>query len=218
MSDKDVTPEIVQTPTPPATPQEKDGGEKSKPDILFTQADVDRFVGDRAKRAKESAVSGLLDTLGLDSVDSLKSVIEDANKRKEAEMSETEKLQTQLDAMRQSIVEKDAQLLQEKQTRLSEKSDNGLLQLLGKAHNANNALVLIKATKADEVAELVDAAGNFDTEKATALVTSYATDNSELFTSTSPGSLSNHGGRAPAPTNEKKLMEAEQAYMTRRRS
>ena len=219
MSEPIVTPkQDAPTPTPTATPQDKNGGETPKPEALFTQADVDRFVGDRAKRAKESAVSGLLDTLGLDSVDSLKSVIEDANKRKEAEMSETEKLQTQLDAMKQTIADKDAALLQVQQTRLSEKSDNGLLQLLGKAHNAPQALLLIKAQKPDDIAGLLSEDGVFDTDKASKLVASYASDNAHLFTSGAPGSLSNHGGRVPGPTNEKTLMEAERAYMTRRRS
>ena len=61
-------------------------------DKKFTQADVDRIVGERAQRAAESAVSKLLDGLSIKSPDELKTLITDKRKADADKLSETEKL------------------------------------------------------------------------------------------------------------------------------
>lgn len=68
------------------------GKPEDKPaDKTFTQADVDRIVGERAKRAEESAIGALLKDLGFEKPDDLKALVADAKKRSDAEKSELDK-------------------------------------------------------------------------------------------------------------------------------
>lgn len=84
------------TETPPVT-----GGEPQE--RLLTQDEVNRIVGDRAKRAADAAISGLLSKLGLESTDALEQVITDHRERTEAEKSELQKAQDALaEAQRQA--------------------------------------------------------------------------------------------------------------------
>lgn len=77
------------TETPPES-----GGESQE--RRFTQEEVNRMMGDRAKRAADSALSGLLGELGVESTDALKQVITDHQKRTEAEKTELQKAQDAL--------------------------------------------------------------------------------------------------------------------------
>lgn len=65
------------------------GGGEAK----FTQADVDRIVGERATRASESAVSKLLKELGFEKPDELKAAVKAHKDAEDAKKSELEKLQ-----------------------------------------------------------------------------------------------------------------------------
>ncbi len=61
----------------------------------YTQEQLDTMFADRAKRAGESAVSGLLKDLGVDKLDDLKTTLADAKKLKESQLSEIEKTKTE---------------------------------------------------------------------------------------------------------------------------
>lgn len=79
------------TGTPPAS-----GGQQPPADPpKFTQADVDRLLGDRAKRAEESTQKQILEALGVSSLDDLKKIKEDADKARKSQMSELEKAQNE---------------------------------------------------------------------------------------------------------------------------
>ncbi len=54
------------------------------------------WLPERLERAKQAAVSDLLSKLGVDSPDAIKTMLDDYNKRKQADMSETERLQNRL--------------------------------------------------------------------------------------------------------------------------
>lgn len=197
MSDETVTPESTDQPTTPETSQGTQNEGTSTTD-LFTQADVDRIVGDRAKRASESAINKFLESLGLSSVDEVKATIEAERKRKEADMSEAEKLQAELEKIK---AERDAERLRASElekARLDDMRDNGLLQLLTKAHDPQKVLTLLKSEKNEDMTKLlVD--GVFDSAKAEKLVADYTSANAYLFKSGSPGSPSNNNGRVPQP-------------------
>lgn len=76
------------------------GKPEEKPaDKTFTQADVDRIVGERAKRAEESAIGSLLKDLGFEKTDDLKTLIGDVRKKQDAEKSELQKAQESLAAL-----------------------------------------------------------------------------------------------------------------------
>lgn len=65
----------------------------------FTQADVDRIVGERAKRAEESAIAALLKDIGFEKADDLKAMIKAAKARDDAEKSELQKAQDAIAAL-----------------------------------------------------------------------------------------------------------------------
>lgn len=75
--------------------KQPDGG-KPPEGKTFTQADVDRIVGERAKRAEESAIGSLLKDLGFEKTDDLKTLIGDVRKKQDAEKSELQKAQESL--------------------------------------------------------------------------------------------------------------------------
>lgn len=75
-------------------------GDGKQPETkTFTQADVDRIVGERAKRAEESAIGSLLKDLGFEKPDDLKALVGEARKKQDAEKSELQKAQERIDAL-----------------------------------------------------------------------------------------------------------------------
>jgi hypothetical protein len=73
----------------------------------FTQADVDRIVGERAKRAaqsaEQSAIGELLKGLGLEKVEDLKALVDGARKSQEANLSESDKAQRKIVGLEKAI-------------------------------------------------------------------------------------------------------------------
>lgn len=69
------------------------GGGSSAGDTTpkFTQADVDRLLGERAKRADEVVTKTLLEGLGLKSLDDLKAVVKKAGDLEAAQLTELDK-------------------------------------------------------------------------------------------------------------------------------
>jgi len=78
--------------------KQPDGG-KPPEGKTFTQADIDRIVGERAQRAKEAGISELLKDLGFENPDDLKTLVADAKKRADAEKSELDKANEQIAAL-----------------------------------------------------------------------------------------------------------------------
>ncbi len=76
---------------------------EDKADKTFTQTDVDRIVGERAKRAEESAVSELLKALGFEKVDDLKTTVTDAKKLREQQMSDLDKAKAESTALQLKV-------------------------------------------------------------------------------------------------------------------
>jgi hypothetical protein len=75
-----------------------DGGGGTGDDKRFTQADLDRIVGDRAKRASEAATAKLLQDLGFEKSEDLQAAVEAQRKAEEEKKTELEKLQDSLTA------------------------------------------------------------------------------------------------------------------------
>jgi hypothetical protein len=65
--------------------------DQKPPEAKFTQADVDRMLGERAKRADELVTKSLLEGLGLKSLDDLKAVVKKAGDLESAQLSELDK-------------------------------------------------------------------------------------------------------------------------------
>jgi hypothetical protein len=96
-------------PTPPGNAGDSNanaggGGQQ----ITFTseqQAVIDRIVGERAKRGGEAAINTLLESLGVKSVDELKTGFADALKLRDAQKSELQKAQDAVTAAQAKIAD-----------------------------------------------------------------------------------------------------------------
>lgn len=194
-----------------ATPQPKQG-ENTEP--TFTQADVNDIATRTRREARESERKKLLEDLGAENFDTLKSLLADAKQRKEAEMSETDKLKKQLEDYQKQLDSEKQQRAALEQARVNDRRDNGLLELLDKAHNKVQVLNLIKTDKPDGVVELIKEDGTFDEVKAKKLIADYTAENAYLFKSGAPGSQSNSDGRPPQP--ERKALEQAQAELNKK--
>lgn len=67
-------------------------------DKTFSQADIDRIVGERAKRAGEAAVAKILQDMGFQKAEDLKAAVDAQRQAEDAKKSELQKLQDGLKA------------------------------------------------------------------------------------------------------------------------
>lgn len=80
-----------QPPAPTTPPPQHQQDDKK-----FSQADVDRIVGERAQRAADAATSKLLETLGVKDADELKSRLTKFAELEKNQLSEKERLEKEL--------------------------------------------------------------------------------------------------------------------------
>lgn len=189
------TPPDEGSPPAPDTPPGNNGG--SSTGTTFTQADVDRIVGERAKRAKESGIADFLKELGFEKPDDLKSLVTDARKRQEDELSEAEKLNQKLVATEKKLQEAEAAAQQAVQSAREEKRNSAILAALTIAEKPQSVLNLLLVEHASKVAEVMGEDGALDSKKIEALAKTAQTDYPGMFKKTGPGSPSHAGGTTP---------------------
>lgn len=99
---------------PPQTPPGgAAGGDQER---TFTQADVDRLMGERAHRASQAAVSELLQELEIENLDGLRQTVQAHRAAQEAQMTELERAQRRI----QELDEERKRLETENRTRMLE--------------------------------------------------------------------------------------------------
>lgn len=151
-----------QETAPASEPAQADTEPPQKTDTVqtFTQDDLNRIAADSRKAGRASADKALLEDLGIDSLDTVKALLEDAKKHKEAEMSEAEKANAELErlnAEHDALVEeleatKTSHLQGQRDTHIKEH----LLANGAKAEDIANLLILINATMASDKVALFD--------------------------------------------------------------
>jgi chemotaxis protein histidine kinase CheA len=191
------------TPTPATAPDSNAGNTPA----TFTQADVDRIVGERAKRASEAAITKLLADLGIESADTLKAEIDAKRKRDEAELSEMDKLTKQLEALKADKEAAETRAQQADAKRLEAIRDGAIMRAIGSAEHPTRVMVLLQAEHADKVTAVLGEDGTVD-EAALKTLGELARKEyaGEFKASGGPGSGSHNGGRTPAP-DKKNLLD-----------
>lgn len=124
---------------PPAPPPPTGAAEDKK----FTQADVDRIVGERATRAGEAATSKLLESLGVKDADEIKTALAEFKKLSEGQKSEIEK------AIERATKAETALKAQAQETKRKELVANAKVAAVGlefKADKINHVLKLVDIT------------------------------------------------------------------------
>jgi len=187
-------------PAPDTAPGTNSGGSTG---TTFTQADVDRIVGERAKRAKEAGISELLKELGFEKPDDLKTLVTTYRAADEAEKSELEKAQVKITALEKKAQEAEQRAAQSAQERLEERRNAAILAALKDAEHPGDVLLWLAANKAEAVKATLKDDGTLDEKAISTLVTEAKKERPSYFKSGSPGSPSNAGGKTPSSDQRK---------------
>lgn len=89
------TPDPTQEPQPEQKPPTNPtaGDKKPETEAKFTQADLDRHAAERAKHAKSAERAALLKELGVEDLEAARAALKAAEDARQAQLSETERLQ-----------------------------------------------------------------------------------------------------------------------------
>lgn len=211
------TPE-AQTPSTTVTPPVNGGNDEGK---KFTQAELDKYAGERGVKAAEAARKKLLEKFGIEDEDADAELLKAAKAKREADKSEVEKAAKAVETEKQRADKLAAELEAERAEHRLERLDtllNAALKDAG-AKDVELSLIGLKARKAKDVEALLDADGKVDGTKVTALVTAAKAAYPDQFglKSTVPGTGSHRGGTRPDPAREGKE-KARQDVKERQRS
>lgn len=190
MQDNDAPQEIAEqqeTPTPAV-----ETGERT-----FTQAEVDRIVGERAKRAEDAAVKRILEAVGVDSLDALKSTVGAVRQQQQTEMSEAERMQTQLDELARKAAEAEQRAVEAEQRRLADKRQSAVRAALRDAEHPEDVLLWINAHASERYAAVLGEAEAVDEKAVGELIAHVRDQRPNFFRAAGPGSPSTSGGKNP---------------------
>lgn len=171
----------------------------------FTQADVDRIISERIKRAEEAATKKALDKLGVNDFDSAAEALKKAKEREEAELTEREKLLKQIDDLANKNKAHTEQILFMQRERLTSARDAAIKSALTNARvtNVDRVFTLLSAERKAELEAVMSETGEIDKKAVEKLTATAQKEYAEYFRSGSPGSPSNAGGTAPSADAER---------------
>jgi hypothetical protein len=201
----------TETPVTPASPAPQTSTDtassgQSQSAKLLTQSEVDFQLGERAKRATESATKKILSELGLTSVDeiaTLKQVIENAKKRDEADLSATERADKALKAEQDRAKLLEQQLSAERTARRNQTIDSALKSKAIGASDPDLLILHLRTAHAEAVNALLSDEGTLNDKKLTDLLAQAKQEKPILFgVSQTPGIPSNRGGTSTPPNTK----------------
>lgn len=188
-----------QTPpaaTPPVVPAANSGqGDGGDP----------AWLPDRLKRAKESAISDLLKTLGLDSADDLTALVTDAKKRQDGEKTDLQKAQDALKAAQTKATQAEQRATQLDQQRIADKVSAAIVKVASdgktRAQYPQDVVDHILKEWPDKFSQLWKN-DTVDEKEALKLVEEVQKARPGWFMNGGPGSPSNQKGRVSTPGNK----------------
>lgn len=191
--------------------QEGDTGtpEPDKSGAKFTQEDIDRIAGDARKEGRTKAIKDLLSELGFEKADDLKSLIADARKRQEAELSEVDKAKKEAEVETKRREALEAELNQVRAEQRQDRLERAVEVALQAANAKRPKDVLDLMKVRGKLDGLLTDEGQVNDKAVTAAIADFKKDNAEYFGSFAPGSPSNAGAKPPSPS-EKDLEAARQ--------
>jgi hypothetical protein len=183
---------------PPETAPEQ-SGETGK---MFSQADVDRIIGDRLKRAEESVLKRFLGDIGVETPDALKELVKAQRAAAEASKTEAQRWEERLTAL---ILERDTYKAQLEQLGAARRDDKLTVALSDALRNAGatdveDLVVLVKAKYSGDLEGILADDETIKFESLTKLMETVRSHHARFFVSSTPGSPSNTGAKPPDKT------------------
>lgn len=194
------TPIVPPVATPPTTPV--------KPEPKFTQDDMDKIAGNRAKEASDAALKKVYKELGLnaddpDALKALKARLETAAKLEEEKLTAEEKLNKDLATERSKRVELEAKIAESEQKALVAYRNAEVTQALITAKvnptEAKHLVILLKEEYADVFGKVLNEEGKVTDKGMKALLEKAKEAYPKYFANPAPGSPSNYNGTVPEP-------------------
>lgn len=201
-----------------ATAPDKSGNtgtpEKTPALLQMSQDDLNALIAERASRAKQAGINGLLSELGLDDAEALKSLVTKAKQDQDAAKSELEKIQEAAQVNRTKAealqVELDAERAARIQDKLSFQVQSAAIG--SKAFNPDAVFTLLSTQYPDDLKAAIGEGGVIDPAKVASAVGKLRESDAYLFETESPrrtpGSPSNKGGTTPVTDKEAKAQAA----------
>lgn len=165
----------------------------------FTQADIDRIVSERLARQAGAEIRKLLTDLGVETPDALKQFVEDSRKRQEAELSDKQKLERQIESLTKVADGYKAQIETMLALQVTERRNAAIEKAAQAAHAEIPADVITWAEReaAEQLKAVMGDDGKVDEKAAKALVEACRKARPKWFVSTSPGVPSASSGKPP---------------------
>ncbi len=208
-----VTSESQETPTSATDTQPVQTGQ----DKAFSQADVDRIVGERLKRAESSIEARILESLGVQKLDDAKSLVESQRKAKEAEMSEVEKANARIAEAEKKALEAEKQVAEMQSKVLSDARRGIFADAMRKNGGSDESelYILVQAGMQDDFTAIFDDGDTkADEAKLNAFVKTVQSKFPKYFGTSGAGSPSNSNGVNPTSGIEA-IKQAEQETSTK---
>lgn len=212
MATEDNNIEDLKTKTPETTPSKTDTQpEQTGDDKRFTQADMDKVISERLKRADAKAEERILEAVGLDSLDTLKGVVEAKRKSDTAAMTELEKSQVLIESANQALATAQKEVAEIKAQQIAD-GRRGAFNEAVRAGGSNNEAHLFLLMQAEMgpmfSSAFEDGASVPDDAKMKAFIKEVQTKFPMYFGTAGAGSPSNASGVNP-PSNLETIEKAE---------
>jgi len=158
------------------------------------------WLKDRLDRAERSAVSKLLDGLGVTSADDLKGALQRVRDIEDQQKTAAEKLTAQLDAEKKAreTAEQQVQAMREQQQQAAIDSAIRAAATAARAEVPDDVIMRARDAHTDKVAALLKD-GKVDEAGVKALIDAIKGERPKWFIGTGPGSPSNNNGSTPEP-------------------
>jgi YesN/AraC family two-component response regulator len=196
-----------QTPTDSTTPVQEQQSTVSPTtsEAKFTQADVDRLIAERLKRADEAREKKLLERLGVDTLDTAAERLKKAADLEAAQMSEIEKAQKELENERKKATAYEDQIKTMLAQQRIDRRNSKIVELAkdAKAKYPDDTIAWAEKNMPEELASAMAEDGTIDEKAIKALVDAHKKARPEVFVGGGPGSPSNNGGTPPSPDSKR---------------
>jgi hypothetical protein len=181
-----------------------------KPELKFTQDDVNAVVGNRVKEATAAARKALFKELGIDAedpkaIDTVKSQLVTAQQAAEAQKTAEQKALDKIASLEKERDEAQRAADKANVTRIASKVDSKLETLASKAGAVHPADVIeyLRSKQADKVAALLNTDESVDEKKANELIAEVKKARDNWFqVARGAGSPSFHEGKTPGTDDQ----------------